>query len=557
MKIYILTVFAYCCGMMQHCIAQYPANYFISPVHFPLKLSGNYGEVRSNHFHSGIDIKTDSVEGKAVVASASGYVSRIKVSAVGYGKALYLKHNNGYTTVYAHLRAFAPAIEQYIQPRQLEKGKAEIDVDIKESNLYFNKGDTIAYSGNTGGSTGPHLHFEIRNSKTDVTYNPLLFGIGLQDTLAPTISHLAVYRDFRIDQLYKTTKVGQTYTLTDTIEVSPQVKFGFVANDFMNNSSSTLGMYEVKFLIDNQMVWVSQLDSFGFDESINVNGYIDYAYDYYNNKTIERLYLLPNNDLNVLSNATKGYKNNLLPAAFYRGRLELRDFQSNLSVLEFYFTATRIEVKKSKMKGKFSAYTHPYNYLSKEFKFSIKPNSLFQDEYLFYQSLGSNKEFVSAVHGINDASVPLKKSASVSIRIPTKFLNKKSKLVMVKLNKSGSYSSIGGDAEGNYIVANTKTLGAFALMIDTEVPTLISLNNNLISKTEMDTVKFRIKDALAGIGTYTLTVNEQKVIACYDAKNNLLYVESKYFTLGENLVEVTVADKVKNANSQLFRISVK
>ena len=150
----------------------YPQDYFQSPLEIPLILSGTFAELRSNHFHSGLDIKTQQQSGLKVMAAASGFVSRIKVSHFGYGKALYITHPNGYTTVYAHLQNFNPEIDAYIKHRQYKNESYEIELFPKAGELLVNNGDIVAYSGNTGGSGGPHLHFEIRN-KQEHPMNPM------------------------------------------------------------------------------------------------------------------------------------------------------------------------------------------------------------------------------------------------------------------------------------------------------------------------------------------------------------------------------------------------
>src|SRR5687768_16097598 len=171
----------------------YPKGYFRNPVSIPMSLSGNFGELRSNHYHMGLDIRTNKRENLPVVAAAEGYIAKVKIEAGGFGRAIYINHPNGYTTLYAHLNNFNSALEAYIKRRQYELESWSVYIDIPPDAFPVRKGDFIAYSGNTGGSQAPHLHFEIRTTSTDVNVNPLLFGFSLPDNVKPRISRLAIY----------------------------------------------------------------------------------------------------------------------------------------------------------------------------------------------------------------------------------------------------------------------------------------------------------------------------------------------------------------------------
>lgn len=162
-----------------------PKNYFINPLDIPISLAGTFGEIRSDHYHTGIDIRTDGKEGLPVHAAAKGYVSRIVVSPYGYGNALYLTHPNGYVSLYGHLSHFNRAITSYVKNKQYSEEKYRQDIPVFPGQFAVNKGDTIAFSGSTGASEGPHLHFEIRNAKNDDPINPLLAGYVVEDTQAP------------------------------------------------------------------------------------------------------------------------------------------------------------------------------------------------------------------------------------------------------------------------------------------------------------------------------------------------------------------------------------
>ena len=181
-------------SVVTFCNAQspYPQNYFMSPLDITLVLSGSFAELRSNHFHSGLDIKTKGKVGFKTYASAEGYVSRIKISRYGYGKALYITHPNGYTTVYAHLQKFAPKIEAYVKKQQYKKETFELELFPKAEELKISSKEVIAYTGNTGGSGGPHLHFEIIDQQ-ERPINPMLFGFDIKDTTKPVVHELYGY----------------------------------------------------------------------------------------------------------------------------------------------------------------------------------------------------------------------------------------------------------------------------------------------------------------------------------------------------------------------------
>lgn len=263
-------------------VKDYPQGYFRNPLNIPIVLAGNFGELRPNHFHSGMDIKTEQRENLPVHAAADGYVSRIGVSHTGFGNVLYITHPNGYTTVYAHLNAFFPALQQYVKKQQYQAESWASDLEIPAGMFPVKKGDFVAWSGNTGGSAGPHLHFEIRNTQTEKPLNPLLFGFDIADTHAPDVSRIAVYdREKSIYEQQPVTmavkKAGGEYvTAQPVIRVNAKkVSLGLNAIDRMN-TGNIYGIYEVTLYQNNQPDIDFQLDNIGYDETRYLNAHIDY-----------------------------------------------------------------------------------------------------------------------------------------------------------------------------------------------------------------------------------------------------------------------------------------
>ena len=266
-----------------HAQSSYPTDYFVKPLEIPLVLSGTFGELRSNHFHAGLDIKTQQRVGFNVIAAADGYVSRIKVSHWGYGKALYITHPNGYTTVYGHLKKFSPKIEAYVKKYQYQKKSFEVQLYPKASELKFNQGEVVALSGNSGSSGGPHLHFEIRDSKA-ITINPMLFGIKLPDHKNPTIQNAYTYTKndtSQVNQSNKNVKLvlnrqANGDILANTIYAYGDIGIGINAYDRLDGAINHNGIYDLEMDVNGKKVFQFTWNKFSFSESRYINSYIDY-----------------------------------------------------------------------------------------------------------------------------------------------------------------------------------------------------------------------------------------------------------------------------------------
>ena len=208
-------------------VSGYAKNYFRNPLDIPIDLAANFGEIRPNHWHMGLDIKTNHRENLPVYAAADGYIAKVRVEPAGFGQAVYINHPNGLTTVYGHLNSFTPELQQYIINEQYKKESWQTDIDLPSTFFPVKKGQLIAYSGNTGGSQGPHLHFEIRDTKTTRCLNPLLFGFPLQDNISPDIIRLAMYNRGigvyeQVPKLFVVKKTSEGYS----IPALPAVKTG-------------------------------------------------------------------------------------------------------------------------------------------------------------------------------------------------------------------------------------------------------------------------------------------------------------------------------------------
>ena len=238
----------------------YPQNYFRNPLNIPMQLVANFGELRTNHWHMGLDIRTQQKENLPVHAAAEGYIAKVKIEPGGFGRAIYINHPNGYTTLYAHLNDFWPALEQYVKAEQYKLESWQVELEIPENLFPVNKGSFIAYSGNTGGSQGPHVHFEIRDTKTEECLNPLLFGLPIADAVPPTISRLAMYDRNRSiyqqsPQFVPIRKAGTLYKLTAVSNLiklgSGKISFAIGATDRLSNSTNPNGIYKARILMDS------------------------------------------------------------------------------------------------------------------------------------------------------------------------------------------------------------------------------------------------------------------------------------------------------------------
>jgi hypothetical protein len=288
--------------------ADVPRDYFRDPLAIPMKLAANFGELRPNHYHMGLDIRTQHRENLPVYAAADGYVARVSVEPGGFGQAIYINHTNGYTTVYGHLNQFFPALATYIRGQQYRRQSWQVSLQLSPTQFPVKKGDLIAYSGNTGGSQGPHLHFEIRRTAGDINQNPLLFGLPVPDNTAPTLQRLAWYdRDKGIyeqaphilpihrEGAASAHAVPASWSPAPSVLIVPttRISFALSAFDTQSGSANPNGIYEAGLYVDDQPVIGFQMNNISYDNTRNINAHIDYRTREKGGPFLQQLFFLP------------------------------------------------------------------------------------------------------------------------------------------------------------------------------------------------------------------------------------------------------------------------
>ncbi|MGY0427117.1 MAG: M23 family metallopeptidase, partial [Polaribacter sp.] len=322
---------------------KYPKTYFKKPLDIPLIFAGTFGELRSNHFHAGLDIKTQDKIGLEVYATADGYVSRIKVKQYGYGKAIYITHPNGYTTVYGHLSKFADKIQVYVKAIQYKK-ESYLTGEIfpKKNKFQLKKGQIIAFSGDTGGSGGPHVHFEIRDTKTGHIINPMLFGITSPDSKKPTFQSLFVYPlspAARINQQHKRFKIdikntGKGKYIADRISASGTIGFGTVVFDRLDKADNKNGIYSLEMLVNGKRYFYYDVETFSFAESKYINLFIDYQYYKKYKNRILKIFKVKANKLSIYKDLINKGKINIKKGLNYTVQIIAKDFSGNTSSIK-------------------------------------------------------------------------------------------------------------------------------------------------------------------------------------------------------------------------------
>ena len=535
---------------------------FIPPLKIPLSLSANFGELRADHYHSGIDIKTQGVIGKEVVASADGFVYLILVSPVGFGKAIFIRHPNGYSTVYGHLSKYNPEIEEYVKNQQYQSRSYAVTIYPPPARFPVRQGQLIGYSGNTGGSSGPHLHFETRLSNGEKPVNPLMFDFGIEDNLKPMIERLAIYpasertlinnRSTRIILGVRGSNGNYSLPEGTEISISGTAGFGITGHDLINNASNKFGINALDLIIDSIPWFQYEINQFSFSETRYINAHVDYdAYIRYN-YDIDRLFVLPNDKLSLY----KGFMNNGL-FDFTDGKsheitIIARDGKNNESRLSF--TVKPGQAYAGYQDSNDNTMVMPYGkentFKSDNATVTIPSGALYDTLYFRYSEAVSGNRFFRKVYKIHNRYTPLQIPYRLSLKPDTVIPGLESKLLIVNISERGTISGVGGSYENGYVSGDVSTFGDYAVSIDTVAPAIRA--NGLVPGADLsrrEELRLWITDNLSGIKSYSGTIDGKWVLFEYDAKNNLIFhrFDSTKTTKGTNhILNVVVSDNKNN-----------
>ena len=535
----------------------YPQDYFQSPLDISLDLSGSFGELRSNHFHSGLDFKTKGVEGLPVYAAGDGYISRIKISTFGYGKAIYITHPNGYTTVYGHLQRANGAIENYIKAKQYKEQSYEVEMYLYPTELPVKKGDVIAFSGNTGGSGGPHLHFEFRNTKSEEILNPMQFGFKkiINDERKPVIQGVVAYPldSTVVNSSQKPinisfSKQADGSYLGTKVRANGKIGMGINAYDFCTNAYNKNGLYKVKAYLNGVLYYQYGFDGFAFDESRYINNFIDYERFYLMGQRVQKLFQLSDYPLSIVAGNKKDGTIKVQPGANYTYRVEIFDFHGNKVelVIPIEFYKTQANIKNTVQKT-------PYYVKAKNESIFEKNNVSVQiPENAFYNNFYLNFDVSNDILTLHDDSVPVHKNITITfsdVQGLTEEQLAKTYIATLdgyKLEYNKTYR------KGNTFSIKTKTLGKFKLAQDTTPPRIYNVNF-VEGKTIKDqkTISVSISDLHSDIDTYNGYLNGKWILLEYDYKTKKLVhnLDDNICVQGRNDLKIVVTDNLQNSTT--------
>lgn len=543
---------------------QYPKDYFRSPLDIPLQLSGNFGELRPNHFHSGFDFKTQKKEGFNVYAVADGYISRIKIAENGYGKAIYINHPNGYTTVYGHLQSGFGEIEKLIKREQYKAKSFEIDVAFSSNDFLVKKGDVIAVSGNTGGSDGPHLHFEIRDTPSEKIINPMYFGFDepLKDSKRPILNSLLVYplgQNSVVNQSKRPIAVSISQQadgsyIAEKIMVSGKIGFGITTIDYDDVSWNVNGIFRVQTFLNGKTDFRYQFDTFSFDETRYVNALIDYGRYKKIGQRVQKLFaenpyplsiIQPGNNngiISITSNANQNYK------------IEIADFSENLTrvFVPIAFEPMAVRVNEEPITSKYWVKTNKENIFSSEnVTVTIPANAFLKDFPMDF-------EVKNGLLHLHDDVEPAFTNMTITFEDSISSEKDRYKMFIGSVDGKKIYYYNTKRYKNSFTVYS-KYLGDYKLFKDS-MPPKIKIDKKIGGQwiSQQETLQFTISDDLSGIKSYEGTLNGKWILLEYDPKTKKLlhHFADGIVAEGKNDLKLVVTDNVGNSTifeTQFFR----
>lgn len=556
MTLRILATLFLIATLLSNAQEKYPKDYFGSPLDIPLILAGTFGELRSNHFHAGIDIKTQRRQGLPVYAIADGTVTRIKISHWGYGKALYVAHPNGFTSVYAHLKKFSPEIEAYIKKLQYQKKSYEIEVFPDYGELNVQKGNVIAYTGNTGGSTGPHLHFEIRSSVSEKPTNPLLYGYDVRDATNPTLVGLYAYalsEDAQVNgssdkvQLNFTKQADGTF-LADELSASGTIGFGFVGFDRQDLAANKNGVYSMQQTVNGRVYSAYNFETFSFGETRYINTLIDYAHLSKFKQRIQKCYKEPSNHLRIYKTLYNDGKISVKEGLSYTVELLIADYMGNdiKVVIPVLGTGNGGTISKD------IARTDHYIMAGRPNSFDLGLAKVYFPERTFYHDFFIDLKKGADTVKIHDNSVAVHRNFTITFDVSKYPKEEREQLFIARLD---------GDDDANYtrtfkrsetFSTRTRNLGTYTLAKDTLAPNIRP--RNFKDKQWLNNYNYlslQITDDLSGIKSYSATLNGEWILMEYEPKTRTITYnfDDRIADKTQCELKVTVTDNVGNSST--------
>ena len=537
------------------------AQKYINPMDIPTVLSASFAELRPNHFHGGLDISTPGI-GVPVKSVADGYVSRIKVSPYGYGHGLYITHYDGHTTVYGHLSEYAPKVDSVIRAEQYRLQSFDVDYFPDSTLLPVKQGEVVAFSGNTGGSFGPHLHLEVRDTKTEDPLNPLAFlEEQVDDHRAPTVYGIKVYAlddtSAALEKYY-----DLRYISNKTIDAYGHVGFGVNAVDFFDVGGRPCGVMEVSLYDDDKLVFQSLLDRMPFDKTRYINSFVDFAEEQKHNRYIQKSFIDPGNHLDIY----KVCKPIIVkPGEIHKIRYELKDFAGNVRKVNFNVRGVDAKNFVAKTRRKPNVLCgNEYNFYDCGIEVNITGGCFYRDEY-FEISREESTVYKCPLYTVGNREIPAHENITLTIPVPEGFMKKiadstlrSSQLFIARTGNKGGLVYVGGTFEDGRITAKPKILGKFLVAADTVPPRVFSKNSAIILG-QSHSIMIGISDNLSGIAKYNCYIDGEWKLFEFDYKNARLISQVKKLGLssGPHTLVAKIEDECGNVKEWEWKFRVR